>query len=127
MKRNPLIWIALSILLSACATQPGPEPTEWRGGNTSSGMTRNMIVTFSGFNGDQMMNMEMSMEEFPGFVSMRTSEAMGRRKTMQYKSSANIAKLEHNLRLMLRKHGYRGRITFQGVHFTIETTGGGRT
>ncbi len=106
MKMPTLFLMLMALFLGACqSTQnlPSPEPMptpepevkrDWTPPARTTGLIRNLIVVFKGFRPDDVITMEETMEQFPGYVTLRPTQSMSRRKVIQDKTSAQRSKFE---------------------------------
>lgn len=96
-------------------------------GGDDAGMDRpgtNSMITdyyliFDGFSADDFTEIEEYLVIFSGYDSHRPVESRHTRTEIMYKSSIGTAKLNRNLKKMLKELDMRGAITFEGNTFTV--------
>jgi hypothetical protein len=89
-------------------------------GGGGGGMAMSYTLKFEGFSADDLDEFEEYLVIFSGYRSHRPTESMGRKHYYQYKSTISSAKLQRNIRKMLKKTNMKGRVSFSGNEYTIK-------
>lgn len=100
------------------AGHPTPAPE----GN-SSGLATAYSLLFSGFSPAEMTEIEERITAFSGFAHYRPVDGSLGSNEYWYESSSASARLNRNLRLMLKAMDIAGRVTYGGNQYRVEKIG----
>lgn len=88
--------------------------------DTDSGLNTSYEFSLSGFNSDEMENIQSSLENMKGYDSMRLSYSDSRSTKWRYSTSASSAFVLRELDNALKKMGLNASVQFSGNQFRMQ-------
>jgi hypothetical protein len=87
-----------------------------------STMATGYTLLIDNYSPEEVMNMEEYLKIFSGYISHRPIYSTARRSEVWYQSSIDSAKLNSNLKKMLKALNLHGMVLFSGNTYTIKKT-----
>ncbi len=81
-------------------------------------------LSFSGFINEEMFRIEEYLVSFRGYKEHRAVRTAHRYASYWYETNIRTARLDRNLRKMLKRLGIEGHVTLEGNSFTVQKTSG---
>ena len=97
-----------------------PARKKQTGGGHRSGLATAYTLTFVGFDMDEMTEIEDRITAFDGYEHLRPIGTSLKTNEYWYETSSASARLNRNLRLMVKDMGVAGRVSFGGSRFRVE-------
>ncbi|MCW9035527.1 MAG: hypothetical protein OQJ97_15010 [Rhodospirillales bacterium] len=83
-------------------------------------------LSFSGFKAEEMFRIEEYLVSFRGYKEHRAVRTAHRYASYWYETDIRTARLDRNLRKMLKRLGIKGRVALDGNSFTVQKMGARR-